>query len=221
MKKRNQKAISLIELVISMTMASVLMLAGGVLLLGSNRAFRQVYASIHDPVQADAKVLASAFGTVVRKSNRTNYKVYEVTEDSFVEATPESGESVAVGQAVELRYWNRPFYELSGDMEQMDIDDTGSHYALFYLEDETIYVDYGEVVDGVGGVNGGLRQTTDIVTQTLAENVDISDNVDIFSHEIIGGAGNGCISLNVTLINDEGDSVDVKMAALLRVLWPQ
>ncbi|MBC8392816.1 MAG: prepilin-type N-terminal cleavage/methylation domain-containing protein [Deltaproteobacteria bacterium] len=221
MKNKNQSALSLFELIIAMAMASILVLIAGFLLLGSNKAYSKVYASIHDPIQQDAKALTAAFGAVGRKSNRTNYTLYEVTGGSFVEAVPEVGESIATGQAVEFHYWDKPFYELSSDMSKMDIQDTGTHYALFYLKDQNLYVDYGEVVDGVGGVKNGTRQTNDAVTQCLAENVDINKSADIFSHEIIGGAGNGGGIFSGILENDKRETIEGEMATLFRGVWPQ
>jgi len=221
MQPTKYKAVSLIELIIAMAMASILIMASGVLLVGGSRSFRQVYSSIHDPIQQDSKALTSGFGAIARKSNRTNYKLYEIIEGYFIEATPESGESFATGQAVEFRYWDRPFYELVEDMDQMDIEDTGTQYALFYLEGETICVDYGDVVDDVGGIQNGVRQTDNIITRCLAQNVVINENTDIFSHELISGTGNGCVSLNLSLNSELEGTIDVKMASLLRVVWPQ
>ncbi len=222
MKNKNQKGLSLIELVMAMATAAILVLAAGVLLFGGTNAYRQVYASVHDPMRQDSKALTAAFGAVGRKSNRTNYKLYEVAGGYFVEAVPKSGETIATGQAVEFRYWDKPFYELSQNMDEMDIADTGTNYALFYLDDnKKLYVDYGDVVDGVAGVKSGIRQTSNVVTQCLVQQVDTSESIDIFSHEMIGGVGNGCVSLNLKLVNDKKETMDVKMATLVRVNWPQ
>ena len=221
MKAKNREGLSLIELVIAMAMASILVLVAGILLLGSNRAYLQTYASIHDPMQQDSRALTAAFGAICRKSNRTNYTVYKMFGNSYIEAVPDSGSSIATGQAVEFRYWDKPFYELSQDMDRMDVADTGTNYALFYLSGEKLYVDYGTIVDDVGGIDGGFRKTSNIETQCLVQQVDTSENSDIFIHEIVGGAGNGCISLNLTLINDEAKTMDIKMAALVRVVWPK
>ncbi len=221
MKKRNQKALSLVELILAMAMSTILVMAAGVLLLGGSNAFHQMYAATHDPLRQDAIALAAAFKSVGRKSNRTNYTVYEVTGNTFTEAQPDFGQTLAVGQAVEFRFWDAPFYELSQGMAEMDINDTGTHYALFYLKDDELWVDYGEVSDGVGAVQSSTRRTSNIESQCLAHDVDTAANTDIFSHDIIGGAGSGCVTLNVTLENDEGKTVDVKTATLLRVAWPQ
>lgn len=221
MKQRQRNGLSLIELVWVMAMVAILVLVTGVLLVSTQKAFGGVYQSIHDPSVEDTKALAAAFGAITRKSNRTNYVVYKINGTSYTEAAPASGQSIAYGQAIELRYWGRPFYELSQTMDEMEVTDTGSRYALFYLSGDKLYLDHGDVVNGVGGIDGGTRQTNNIVTQCLVRKVDTSQNTDIFSHEIIGGSGNGCVSLNLTVTNDGGETVDVKMASLIRVVWPR
>jgi hypothetical protein len=220
-KQKKFKALSLVELIMAMAVASILILASGTLLLGGSTAYRRIYTSIHEPIRQDSKTLTVAFKTIGRKANRTNYKVYKIINGSFIEAAPEPGESIAAGQAVEFRYWDEPFYELSRSMKEMDITDTGTHYVLFYLDDDEIRVDYGKVVDGVGAILNKTRQTHNISTQIMARDVDLEENTDIFSHEIIGGAGSGCVMLNATLTNEDGDSIQIKTATLLRVVWPQ
>jgi len=218
---KNKKGLSLIELIMAMAIAMILVLVIGVLLVGSSRSFHQVNSSIHNSIQEDSRALMAAFGAIGRKSNRTNYIVYKIIGETFIEAEPDRGESVAKGQAVEFRYWDEPFYELSQNMDEMNITDTGTNYALFYLHDDELYVDYGTVIDGVGGISNGYRKTSNITTQCLAHQVDTTQNTDIFSHEITGGVGSGCVSLNLTLIDDTEKTLEVKTATLIRVVWPQ
>lgn len=220
MTKKKHKGLSLVELILSMAMASILVVATYILLIGSNKSFNQVYASVHDSTQQDSRALTSVFGAITRKANRTNYVVYKNINGQYVESVPQQGESFAYGQAVELRYWDRPFYELVQGMNEIDTSDTGSHYAFFYLDGDKIYVDYGTVTNGIGAINGGIRQTNNIRTQLLVEKVD-TNNTDIFSHEVVGGKGTGCVTLDLTVLNQGGDSIDVKMASLVRVVWPQ
>lgn len=221
MQPPNRKALSLIELILAMAMTSILVLAGGVLLLGGSNAYQEIYTSVHKPIREDSRALTVAFKSIGRKSNRTNYTVYKISGGSYSKAQPDFGESIASGQAVEFRHWDKPFYELSQGMDEMDVTDTGTHYTLFYLEDNAIYMDHGEVLNGVGGVQNGARRTADVATDCVARDVDVSENTNIFSHEMIGGAGSGCVMLNVTLKNDEDETVEIKTATLLRVVWPQ
>ncbi len=221
MKRVRIHGLSLVELIIVMAMASILVLTTSSLLLGANQTFRQMYDFVHHPVHQDSKALAIAFETISRKSNRTNYAIYNVDGQVFAEAQPEPGDSIASGQAVEFRYWSRPFYELSREMDHIDTADTGPRYALFYLTDDKLYVDYGDVVDGVGAIQNGSRQTDNIITQRLVEHVDMGQQQDIFSHEVVGGSGNGCVVLDLQLKDDTGQIAHVKISSLLRVVWPQ
>ena len=221
MPMKNQKAYSLVELVVAMALASILVLASGMLLLGNNRAFNLVYASVHEPIQQDSQVITTAFGAMARKADRNEYHVYRIVNDTFIDAVPLPGESIAAGQAVEFRYWDQPFYELSGGMDTMDITDTGTNYVLFYLQDKQLYVDYGRVMNHVGAIQNGKRRTDGVLTNSLTDYVDTSASTEIFSHEIVGGVGNACVSLDMTLVNDEGQTAEINTAALLRVGWPK
>lgn len=222
MKGTRRKALTLVELVTAMAVASILMLAAGTLLVGGQRSFTQMFKAVHDPIQQDSRALTAAFKLIGRKSNRTNYTVYKIYGSTFSEALPLDGQTFATGQAVEFRYWDEPFYETAPGMDEMDVTDTGTYYALFYLENGKIYVDYGQVVNGIGGVHNGSRRTSNIDTRCLlAHNVRVTDDAAYFSHQVIGGAGSGCVSLNLTLENEDGKTVEVKTATLLRVTWPQ
>lgn len=222
MRQRLQKGFTLVELIAAMAAGAILILVMGVLLLGSQNAYQQIYASIHDPIRQDALVITSAFGAVGRKANRHDYTLYTVVNNAFSEATPDVGESIAVGQAVEFRYWDQSFEDMADTQGTMDIEDSGTHYVLFYLVGDELHADYGTVTEDVGGVQNGLRRTGDSVeTRVLVRDIDLSENNDIFSHEWIGGVGCGCVNMHMTLENDQGDTVEVKTATLLRVTWPK
>jgi hypothetical protein len=66
-------------------------------------------------------------------------------------------------------------------------------------------------------VSGGQRNKAGTVsTVILAENVDVQTNDKIFSHTVISGAGQGCVRLNATLKDGDGDTVEIKTATLCR-----
>ena len=215
------KGFSLIELIIAMAAATILVLVGGVLLLGSNKAYSQVYDSIHDPIAQDSRVLTVTFGAMGRQSNRNDYTIYKVRSGNFIEAVPDRGESVAAGQAVEFHYWEQSFDELFSGEEGMDVTDVGTHYALFYLDGDKLYADYGRIINDLGAVQNGSRSERGLIRKVLlAQDVDVSKTPELFSHEMQGGTGSGCVNMNVTLTNDEGKTVDIKTATLLRITWP-
>lgn len=222
MKCRRAAGLTFIELIIAMFAGTILTLVLGTLLLGSNNAYGYIYSSVNAPIRQDAIMITTLFGSIGRKSNRSHYTVYTIRNSSFIEATPENGQTVAVGQAVEFRYWDEPFYELFGQSDQtMDVSDTGTRYALFFLDGDTLYGDFGPVENGVGAIQNGRRvQTDQTETRQLVSDVDIGKGTELFSHEIVGGSGSGCVNLTMTLTNDEGESVDIKTATLLRVVWP-
>ncbi len=223
MERQRKKAFTLVELVVAMATASILMLLLGVLLLGTQNAYRQIYTSVHAPIQQDSLVISAAFGAFGRKANRNNYTLYQVTDsDIFIEAIPDIDEFVASGQAVEFRYWKQSFQEFADEEKGMDVDDTGTHYVLFYLVNDQLQADYGNVVDGIGAIqNGTRRRGDDVETRILVQDIDLSKDRDIFSHKIVGGNGSGCVNLHMTLKNDAGDTVGIETATLLRVSWPK
>jgi hypothetical protein len=89
------------------------------------------------------------------------------------------------------------------------------------LENDELKVDFGEVIDGVGAVLDGARTNRDVNTQVLAHDVDLSAGAGIFSHTVIGGQGQGCVRMNLRLRDDDGQTVEIKTATLLRVIWPR
>jgi hypothetical protein len=212
----------MLEVVVTMAMAAIPLFAVGTLLVGAQNSWQQCYASVHKPIREDATILTTAFTTVGRKSNRSLYFVYQVKNGAFTVATPPVGSTLAQGQAVEFRYWADGFDESSTTLKSLETTNTGTDYALFYLDGTILKVDYGKVVANVGGVSGGQRnQTNKVSTVTLAENVDVKTNDKIFCHTVISGAGQGCVRLNATLKDSDGDSVEIKTASLCRAIWPR
>jgi len=177
---------------------------------------------VNSPVKQDSLAATVAFSTIGRRSNRINYKVYEILSDTFTEAVPSAGETVAKGQAVEFRYWATTFDPDTAGADVINVANTGTHYALFYLDNDELKVDYGTVSGGTGGVGSdGRRITSNIRTVILARDVDVAENNEIFSHSVIGGVGSGVTRMDLSPKNDEGEMVEVKTATFLRVTWPQ
>jgi prepilin-type N-terminal cleavage/methylation domain-containing protein len=219
--RRRLRGVTLIEVVVTMAVAAIPLLAVGTLLVGAQNSWEQTYASVHKPVREDASILTTAFTTVGRKSNRSLYFVYKVNNGTFTVATPPNGSTLAEGQAAEFRFWADGFDEGSASLQTLETTNTGTDYALFYLDGTILKVDYGKVVGTVGGVSGGQRnQANKTSTVILAENVDVNTNNKIFSHTVISGAGQGCVRLNATL-KDGGVTVEIKTATLCRASWPR
>jgi len=219
-----RSGVTLIELSMSMLIASILMLVVGVLVVSSTKGWQQNYDSAHKKISEQATAITLAFQNIGRRSNFNNYIVYtNTTGSTFVPATSAtpSEETVVSGDAVEFRYWD---VELdSGDSHDlMDFSKTATVYALFYLQNQKLKVDYGAYPPGGVPVGGGTRNTTNIKTVTLAENVSISPGCGAFSHTMLSGAGKGSVRINVILTDpDDGEKIRISNAVLLRNKWPR
>lgn len=219
-QKRFRYGLSLVELIITMMVSSVLALAVGALLVGGQRSWQNTYAQANSKMRLDSQAIMSAFGSVGRKSNRLGYTVYTESDDSYVEAITQGDgdEEVVYGDAVEFRYWSAEVPNAS----LLDVTNTGTDYALFYMDDDELKVDYGTCPPGAVPGGSGSRNTTDITTMVLAENV-VPDPNGAFNHTVIGGVGQGCVRINVRLQadDDSSDEIRVMTATLARNIWPR
>ncbi|MEJ5258630.1 MAG: prepilin-type N-terminal cleavage/methylation domain-containing protein [Anaerohalosphaeraceae bacterium] len=216
------RGFTLLEVIVTLAILVIPILAVTILAAGGSRSVRQTYNSIHKPIRQDALAIVTAFSTVGRKSNRSNYTVYKIVNGTYTVAQPLTGQELASGSAVEFRYWQEPFNPANAGSDVLEVTNTGTHYALFYLEGRRLKVDYGRVVNGVGGISGGLRRTGSLLrTVTLTEFVNISRGTEIFSHNVVGGVGMGSVRMNLTLTDNDGDSEEVKTSVLLRMNWPR
>ena len=217
------KAFTLVELVISVVVSLIVILAVGVLLVSGNHIWFSTYDSVHRKIKQDAMDTMITFGQIGRKSNRINYVIYKVSGDTLTPALPVSktGEEVVWGDAVELRYWD------------VELDSTDSHklldpakkataYALFYLNGDVLKVDYGSYPPGAAPAGGGIRNNAGIKTTVLAENVSKDGKIGIFSHTVVNSVGKGSVRINLVLTDpDTEDSVKVMTASMMRNIWPK
>lgn len=218
-RKKFSYGLSLVELIITMLVSSVLALAVGVLLVGGQRSWQNTYAQANSKIRMDSQAIMNAFGSVGRKSNRLGYTVYTESDDEYVEAVPSgSGEEVVYGDAVEFRFWSAD----APDVSLLDVTNTGTDYAFFYMDDDELKVDYGTCPPGAVPGGSGARNTSDITTTVLAENV-VPDPNGTFNHTVIGSVGQGCVRINVRLQadDDSGDEIRVMTATLTRNIWPR
>jgi len=210
------------EIAVTVAIIAIPILAVGVLAASGSRSVRQSYNSIHKEIRQDALAAMTAFSTVGRKSNRSNYVIYKVVNGVYLPAQPLLNPEVAEGSAVEFRYWEEPFNPASPPADILEVTNTGTHYALFYLEGKNLKVDYGRVIEGKGAVSERIRRTSGLLrTVTVSRHVDISSGTNIFSHNVVGGIGRGSVRMNLVLTDDEGESAEVKTSVLLRMNWPR
>jgi hypothetical protein len=215
---------TIIELITAMVINAVVAMAVGVLLIGGHRTWQKTYESANKDIRQDALAAQVAFETIGRKANRLSYRIYEINGSSFIPVEPETkGEEVVSGDAVEFRYWDVAL-DRADSHNLMDVNKTATAYALFYIEDNELKLDYGPYPPGGIAEGGGYRNVTGVNTIVLADNVDTEEvsSVGAFSHTMIGGAGQGSVRMNVILRDPEDDeSVKVMTATLMRNIWPR
>ncbi|MFA5239751.1 MAG: prepilin-type N-terminal cleavage/methylation domain-containing protein [Phycisphaerae bacterium] len=220
MKRKFHSGVTLIELVVTMAVSLIIISAVTVLLMGGNRGWQQTYDSATKKIKQDAQTVAIKFGSMGRKSNRLGYVIYNINGGTFTPVVPTQPEEVVSGDAVEFRYWDVSL-DSSDSHDLMDVTKTATAYALFYLDGDQLKVDYGAYPPGAV-LAGGDRNTTDITTTILADNVSTDPDIGAFSHSTIGGVGQGSIRINITLTDpNDGDSIKVMTATLTRNVWPR
>jgi prepilin-type N-terminal cleavage/methylation domain-containing protein len=221
-KTHRTKAFSLIELLVVIAIVAIPILAVGVLLSGASRGWEKIYEDTNSQIRQDAMAVMASLQNFGRQANVCNYQVYKINNNVFTVAVPTSGQTAAIGQAVEFYYWQETFNPQNPAANALQPDNTGTHYILYYLSGNELKVDIGRVVNNIGGVSGGSRQTGNIIsTQTLARDVDLAKTTRLFSHTVIAGEGNGCINTELTLTNNDPISIEIKFATMLRSTWPR
>lgn len=216
---------TLVELAVTSVISLVLVLTVGVLIVSGNKAWMRTYNSANKKMKQDAMTTTIAFGSMGRKSNRLNYTIYKINDNALTPALPKTTDpqEVVWGNAVEFRYWNVPL-DKTDSHELMDVTKMATAYALFYLQDGTLKVDYGPYPPGAAPEDGGSRNTSGVNTKVLAENVSVDPDLglDAFSHTTVGGVGQGAVRINVVL-TDPADQETIRLmtGTLMRNIWPR
>lgn len=221
--KRSLPGLTLIEMIVSLVMALIVTLAAGVLLVAGHRVWHQTYHSVNKKIKQDAQTVMMTFGKVGRKSNRIDYRIYKKDGSFFSPVLPEEMDTVEVvsGNAVEFRYWDVEL-DVYDSHNLVDTSKTATAYALFYLDGDRLMVDYGPYPPGAVPEGGGVRNTSGIVTNVLAENVSTDGSIDAFSHTVESGVGKGCVRINIVLVDpDDGERIKVMTATMMRNVWPK
>lgn len=223
--RKFRSGFTMVELITTMAIANIIVLVVGVLLVSGQRTWNKTYNSAHNQIKDDAKAVTIAFGSMGRRANRLNYRIYNITGSTFTPAEPETSdlEEVVSGDAVEFRYWDVEL-DPEDSYELMDVTKTATAYALFYLDGDQLKVDYGSYPPGGVPDGGGARNTTGTTTIVLAENVSVDHGNDVgaFSHTTLNSVGQGCVRINIILTDPEDNqSTRVMTAAMMRNMWPR
>jgi hypothetical protein len=206
-----------------MATSLILFSAIGILLVSGNRTWQRAYNSASKKIKQEADDITVAFGSMGRKANRINYIIYNINGTTFTPAVPHTlnPQEVVYGNAVEFRYWDVEFDETDSH-KVMDVTKTATAYALFYLSGGQLKVDYGPYPPGAVPPSGGSRNTLNIATIVLAENVSTDPGIGAFSHTTLNGVGQGSVRINVILTDPaDGETIKVMTATLMRNIWPR
>ena len=221
-KRKYCTGFTLIELIVTMFISSILMLVVGVLVVSAIGAWQQTYNMVHKQIDEDATAVSLAFGKMGRMANRANYVVYNVAGSTFTPvALPPDVDTVVSGNAVEFRYWDVAL-TTTDTYQLMDATKKGTAYALFYLDNGQLKVDYGPYPPGGAPAGGGVKNSANIKTVVLARNVSTSPGIGAFSHTSLSGVGQGCVRVNIILTDpDSGRQERVMTSVMMRNKWPQ
>jgi hypothetical protein len=199
----------------AMLTAAMVMATAAMLVQSGYRSWNRSYKNANGDIRLDALDTMVALGSIGRKSNKVNYRIYDVAGETYSRVLPSvAPEEVVIGDAVEFRYWDD---ELDADL--MNPNTTATAYALFYLDDGQLKIDFGDYPPG-GIDEAGHRRTVDVTTVIMASNVTLLE----FSHTTrnMAGDGKGCVRMKLTLTDpDDGASKTFIAATLMRNVWPQ
>jgi hypothetical protein len=218
-RRRTASGVTLVELMIVMTVTSIIVLVISTLLVAGQKQWARTYAYANTSIEADAVGTILAYGSFGRRGNKNNYVVYKLVNGNYTVSLPPVGDptSIVNGDAVEFRYWDTDF-----DGSMLDPAKTATAYAFFYLNGRNLRLDQGtyDSATNVGAVQGGLRVTGSQVKTTV-----LSTRVTglVFSHDTISasGAGDGSVRMAITFTDPvTNDTLSIKAATLQRNVWP-
>lgn len=222
LRHQNLVGFTLVECIVVVLLAAILVLASGVLLAGNTRLSQNVWLGSQNPLHHDAMAIMASIQSYGRRANLGAYTIYRIQGSTFTKALPSAGSSVAAGQALEIWYWQEDYNPLTANDAILETTNVGTHYVLYYLDGKTLKADFGQIINGVGGVENNRRRTAGIQqTQILTEWVNTDKNINIFNHQMTAGKGAGCVNTDISLKHSSGTELEVKFSTLLRSLWPR
>lgn len=215
-KNKNRKAVTLVELVISVVITLIVILAVAVLLVSGQRGLSNMWDSVHSQARIDSDKFTIMFGAIGRKANKLEYNMYNVgSNGSFSPALPvDATDQVVIADAVEFIFWDESFNQANATT-LMNTTNKGDRYALFYPSGGNLVLDYG--IYPPSAISGSSKRApgkTEIVVNDI-ESVE-------FTHNTVASEGKGCI--RATVVIEESDTnkrLEIKAATLIRNVWPR
>ncbi len=212
--QKPRSGFTLIEVIVTMAMTGMIIVTAGMLIQSGYRSWNKSFKNANCEMRLGGIDATTALGTIGRQSNRVEYYVYNVSGSTFTRVLPVTDpEEVVLGDAIELRYWNG-----SLQTDYMDPNKTATSYALFYLDDDQLKIDYGDYPSGA--INAAGHRNTPNSTKVLTSNVTYLR----FSHTTrnLAGDGKGCVRMKLIIRDpDTGDFRTYIAASMLRNVWPQ
>jgi prepilin-type N-terminal cleavage/methylation domain-containing protein len=213
--RQSKTGFTLIEMIMAMSAALIVMMAVAILTFSGQRSWTNTYNKSNSELQVGTIGATTALGSFGRKSNKTDYRLYKLVNNTYQRAVPQTNpEEVVVGDAVEFHYWDG---DLNADMMNTSI--TATNYVLFYIDNGDFKTDYGPYPPGAVDAAGHRLTGNNVTTVTLIHNVTSVQ----FSHttSTMAGDGKGCIRMQLTA-NDPvtGFPKVILAATLMRNTWP-
>jgi hypothetical protein len=207
---------TIIELMAAVSTATVVMLSAAMLVSSGWKGWNQSYNNANRESRLGAMDSMIALGAIGRKSNKLDYRLYEVTGSTFERVVPSADpEEILTGQAVEFRYWDT---ELSPDLMNPDVNATA--YALFYIDNGQFKVDYGPYPPGA--VNSSGHRITGGGIRTVSLTTDVTSVEFSHTSKNMTGDGVGCVRMRLVITDPtDGQTKTTLAATLMRNTWPQ
>jgi hypothetical protein len=192
---------TLFELMTTIVISVIPISVVGILLVGGQRNWNQMYLSANKQIKIDAQTVATVFCDMGRDASRSDSVIISTLGKELAPSGPDP--QLLSGEAVEFRFWR---HNPTGKGSRFDPRPANqpTDYARFYhnTEDNTLNVDYGP-----------YPYNTRIIasTKVLANNVTSLS----FNQMAFNGVRQGCIRMNLVLTDTDNNETTTTMATAL------
>jgi len=186
-----RKGATFVELLIAAAISVLPLSAVGILFVGGHQNWHKTLESSNREIEIQGQAATAFFGNIGRKAYVDNCVFHSITESS---------DSLVAGKSVEFRYWTQSQRPNSSDLHLVPTE-----YALFYLDEKKLKIDYGRFPFYIN--------QTSYATAVIAENVE-----DVrFTRPKIGNVLQRCVNMEMMLKDPvNGDVVTVMATTLMR-----
>jgi len=192
-----RKGATFVELLIAAAISVIPLSAVGILFVGGHQNWHKTLESSNREIEIQGQAATAIFGNIGRKAYVDNCVFHSITDSS---------DSLVAGKSVMFTYC-APSTSQSQRHRQnsSDLQRSPTEYALFYLDDKKLKIDYGLFPFYIN--------QTSFKTFVIAENVE-----DIrFTRPIIDNVPQRSVNMEMTLKDPvKGDTVTVMATTLMR-----